>query len=212
MRDIPVFTTEFGVASLVLKQIPYQKTAYIHVQAALDLPALMKECVGFCRAAGAETVYATGHSELASYPRSCKVISMQATRQDLPETDAVAVPVEESSLERWRQIYNDKMAQVEQAAYLDTLDARKIFLQEQGYFVRREEQEIGILVAAHDRLEAVASLVPGGGRDCVLALKNLLTQPLICLQVASTNIRALELYKSLGFSPSGKETVWHEIL
>ena len=29
MKDLQVFTTEHGVASLILKEIPYQGTAYI---------------------------------------------------------------------------------------------------------------------------------------------------------------------------------------
>jgi len=33
MRDIPVFTTQYGVASLVLKEIPYKKRAHITLQA-----------------------------------------------------------------------------------------------------------------------------------------------------------------------------------
>jgi hypothetical protein len=35
MRDIPMFTTEYGVASLVLKEIPYQAAAYITIQDSL---------------------------------------------------------------------------------------------------------------------------------------------------------------------------------
>ena len=35
MRNIPVFTTEFGVASLILKEIPYKGTAYVRLQSSL---------------------------------------------------------------------------------------------------------------------------------------------------------------------------------
>ena len=31
MRDMPFFETEYGVASLVLKEIPYQEVAYITI-------------------------------------------------------------------------------------------------------------------------------------------------------------------------------------
>ena len=33
MRDFPVFTTEYGVASLILKEVPYRQEAYIILQA-----------------------------------------------------------------------------------------------------------------------------------------------------------------------------------
>jgi hypothetical protein len=61
MRDFPVFNTEYGVASLVLKEIPYQGVAYIVVRDTLEPEKLLKECVDFCRVCGAEAVYATGH-------------------------------------------------------------------------------------------------------------------------------------------------------
>ena len=31
MRDFPMFTTEYGVASLVLREIPYREEAYITI-------------------------------------------------------------------------------------------------------------------------------------------------------------------------------------
>ena len=49
MKDLPLFTTEHGVASLVLKEIPYQKTAYIILRDSLEPEALLKECADFCR-------------------------------------------------------------------------------------------------------------------------------------------------------------------
>ena len=43
MRNIPFFDTPYGVASLVLKEIPYSAQAYITVQSALDLDKLLEE-------------------------------------------------------------------------------------------------------------------------------------------------------------------------
>ena len=63
MRNIPVFTTEFGVASLILKEIPYTQTAYIKILSSLAPVELLEECRSFCRAAGAEKIYA----ELCKY-------------------------------------------------------------------------------------------------------------------------------------------------
>ena len=50
MRDIPVFTTQYGVASLVLREIPYRQEAYISIQSSLQPEQLLEECIGFCRA------------------------------------------------------------------------------------------------------------------------------------------------------------------
>ena len=35
MKDFPVFTTQYGVASLIMKEIPYQKTAYVIIRDSL---------------------------------------------------------------------------------------------------------------------------------------------------------------------------------
>ena len=42
MKDFPMFTTEYGVASLLMKEIPYKETAYIIIQSSQEpeeLPA-----------------------------------------------------------------------------------------------------------------------------------------------------------------------------
>ena len=49
MKDFPVFTTEHGVASLVLKEIPYQGAAYITLRDSLEPELLLEDCLQFCR-------------------------------------------------------------------------------------------------------------------------------------------------------------------
>ena len=43
MKDIPVFTTENGAASLILREIPYRKRAHIRLQATREPEALLEE-------------------------------------------------------------------------------------------------------------------------------------------------------------------------
>ena len=79
MKDIPMFTTDYGVASLVLKEIPYRGQAYVRV---LDVQPgqireLIAECVSFCRMVGADAVYATGQDDLAQWPVYTSVYEMQ---------------------------------------------------------------------------------------------------------------------------------------
>ena len=101
MKDIPMFTTEFGVASLVLNQIPYRGEAYIRLQATEQPEELLKECVGFCRACGAEHFYATGHPYLEQLPLHTAVLRLQCAVSALPETDAALFPVLPENLEQW---------------------------------------------------------------------------------------------------------------
>ena len=44
MKDIPFFTTDYGVAGLILKEVPYKKEAYIRILEAQPgfLPELLK--------------------------------------------------------------------------------------------------------------------------------------------------------------------------
>ena len=55
-----VFTTENGVASIVLREIPYKGIAYITLQDTLQPEKLLRECVEFCKAAGADRIYGKG--------------------------------------------------------------------------------------------------------------------------------------------------------
>ena len=56
MKDFPVFTTENGVASLILKEIPYRGEAYIHLRDSQNPKTLLEECVSFCAACGADKI------------------------------------------------------------------------------------------------------------------------------------------------------------
>ena len=54
MKDIDLFTTEYGIASLILKEIPYKGEAYIRLRETQQPELLLQECVRFCRRCGAE--------------------------------------------------------------------------------------------------------------------------------------------------------------
>ena len=70
MKDFPVFTTDFGLASLILKEVPYRGVAFIHVREVQpgQFQPHLEECVSFCRMVGAERILAKGHEELHQYP------------------------------------------------------------------------------------------------------------------------------------------------
>ena len=212
MRNIPVFTTEFGVASLVLKEIPYTGVAYVRLQSSLYPEKLLTECVGFCRAAGADVIYATGDASLEAYPLHTKILRMEINRQNLSGTEAVACPVTPGEADRWRKLYNRAMTGVDNASYMDDLDVKQMINQGDGYFVSMKGVEIGIGRADGDQIFVVAALVPGGGRDTVLALADKLSSERIKLEVASTNDRAIRLYERLGFGQTEQLSCWYKIL
>lgn len=211
MRDIPVFTTENGVASLIFKEIPYTQTAYVRLQSTLEPKAFCDECVEFCRAVGAQMIYATGHEYLENYPFHTAIWEMARSLDGLADTDAAIFPVTEKTLERWREIYNEAMKDVPNASYMTQAEAQALLRTGDGYFVHRDGQLLGIGKAAGERLDAVVSCVPGAGRTVMLALAHALTGERVTLQVASANIRAVKLYEKMGFIPVSEVSKWYKL-
>lgn len=199
MKDIPMFTTEYGVASLVLKEIPYQQAAYITLQASQEPEKLLDECVGFCRACGAERIYAAGHEILESRPLYTAMWEMRCAIDSLPDSDAALFPVTEQTLDRWRQIYNEKVKKVPNGAWMAEANGREMLKTGDGYFIHRNGELLGIGRASGDRIDWVASVKPGAGKDVVCALAHALWADTASLTVASENQKAVKLYESLGF-------------
>ncbi len=211
MRDIPVFTTENGVASLALKEIPYKGTAYITLQDTLEPNKLLRECVDFCKMAGAEQIYATGHPCLAEFPLYTSVLRMQRPREGIPDTDAALFPVTEKTVETFRVIYNEKMFSVPNAATMTKQDGQKLLTDGTGYFVHRGEILLGIGIVAGDEIKAVASCIPGAGRDVMLALCGTIFGETVTLEVVSNNLPARKLYEKLGFVAISRLRSWYNV-
>lgn len=211
MRDIPVFTTENGVASLIFKEIPYSQTAYVKIQDTLEPKLLLEECVSFCRMVGAEQIFASGHLALQAYPFHTAIVEMRATKSDLPETDAALFPLQDETLEQWRGIYNTRMQSVPNWSYMTAAAAKEVLRDGSGYFVHKNGQLLGIGIASGDRIDSVISVVPGSGRSIVAALTQALCSETVCLEVASANLRAVQLYESLGFFAVKEISMWYKI-
>ena len=211
MKDIPVFTTEYGAATLILKEIPYQETAYIILQDSLEPQALARECADFCRACGAEKIYAAGHEALTAYPFFTAMWEMSCHRESIPDTDAALWPVQEKTLTQWQSIYNEKVKKVPNGAWMTKADAEKMLETGDGYFIHRGETLLGIGRASSDRISWVASLAPGAGADVVKALAHAATEDTISLTVASTNQKAVDLYERLGFLRTAEISKWYKM-
>lgn len=211
MRDIPVFTTEYGVASLFLREIPYRGKAYIKLQSSLEPEKLLEECVAFCRACGAERIDASGHVYLESYPLVTALITMQCGMDRLGKTDAALFPVTDKTLGRWLEIYNERMADIPNASYMDSRDGREMLKKGDGYFVQRDGKLLGIGRASGGTVDAVISMVPGMGETVMQALVSLLTEDTVRLLVASENHRAVRLYERMGFVKTAEIARWYRV-
>ena len=212
MKDIPVFNTEFGVASLFLREIPYRQRAHIKIQSSLEPARLLEECIGFCRACGAEWIDAAGHDYLEQYPLITALYTMQCDRAAIGQTEACLFPVTESTVQQWLDIYNEKMENVPNAAYMDSKDGKELLEAGDGYFVHKDGVLLGIGKAGGDFIDTVIAVKPGMGETVVKALASVLTEETIRLLVAGANERAVRLYERMGFVKVKEVSRWYRVL
>ena len=212
MRDFPLFTTENGVGSLVLREIPYRGIAYITIRDSQVPQAFLEECTEFCKMAGAKEIYATGSAVLETYPLYTSVIRMSVDTALLPETNVSVFPVTEKTVNRWREIYNEKMKAVHNSSYMSERDSEQLLKESGAYFIHRDGLLIGIGKVTDNHIDCVASCVPGGGREVVAALMHVMSCDQVTLEVASTNLKAIRLYESLGFIPVTEVSRWYRII
>ena len=212
MRDFPVFTTGHGVASITLKEIPYKGVAYIKIQSTQQPEIFLNECVDFCKMAGAEKIYASGHESLAAYPLHTVILQMRRPREGLSGTNAALFPVTEKTAEYWRGIYNEKMMPVPNSSTMTRMNMQSLVKQGGCYFVHRGEELLGIGIARGDTVESVIGVKPGAGREVLLALCGSLSSETVVLEVASANLPAVKLYENLGFLKTAELSYWYDVL
>lgn len=210
MKDFPVFSTENGVASLVLKEIPYRQEAYITIRDSQTPQALLEECASFCRACGAEKVYATGHQILEALPLHTAVLEMRG----LPQIDegliASLFPVTEATASRWRELHNQAMRNTANVGTLEARDEPRL-LEGGAYFVHREGTLLGIGWLREETLEVIASAYPGAGKYVLHTMASICPGIPLRLEVASTNERAIALYEKIGFLKVKELSRWYRV-
>lgn len=210
MRDIPMFTTDNGIASLILREIPTKQTAYIHLQSTQEPGKLLSECVEFCRAAGAQQVYATGDPMLEEYPHYTTLFSMRGAVESVGDTEFALFPVTDKTWPEFCGIYNEKMASVPTANTLRLMDREKY--EKGAYFVHKEGLLQGIGIVSDNRILAIAACQKGAGREVLAALCKALSGEEILLDVAENNVPAMNLYTRCGFLKTGEIARWYKIL
>lgn len=212
MKDLPVFTTEYGVASLVLREIPYQGVAYVRLQDSREPEKLLGECVSFCRMVGAESILAAGNEILENRPLHTAIWQMACSREALPDTDAALWPVTEETVARFREIYNEKVKKIPNAAWMDDADQRQMLASGEGYFVHRGQTLLGIGRVTGEELRFLAAVQPGAGETVVRALAHAVAGDRVLIEVASANEKAVRLYEKLGFLRIKELSRWFRVL
>lgn len=213
MRDFPVFTTEYGVSSLILREIPYRQEAYIHIRDAQPegFEDHLRECASFCRMAGAEKIYASGDERLENYPLYTSVYEMRGTAWVDPEKLESLFPVTEATVSRWRGIMNERLRSVDNAATLTSFDEKKILESGGAYFVHRNGELLGVGWMEDAKLLMMAGVKAGAGETVMHTLMSMVEGADMTIDVASTNDRAIRLYEKLNFVKSREIIKWYRV-
>jgi GNAT superfamily N-acetyltransferase len=206
-----MFDTEFGIASLIMKEIPYKGIAYIILREVWDAENLLKECVSFCRMCGAEIIFAAGHGSLEGYPLYTTVYEMRGEASVDRENLKSLFPVTEATVKQWREIYNEKMRSIDNAATMTAFDEKRIVQSGGAYFVHEDGELLGIGWLDDTVLLAVAAVKPGAGKAVMNTLMSLVEGAQMRLEVASTNEKAIRLYEKLGFIKTKEISCWYRI-
>ena len=191
MKDFPMFTTEYGVASLFLKEIPYKETAYIVIRSSEQPEELLKECVSFCRICGAEKVYASGHDYLEQYPLHSMIYEMKGEAWVDERKVEHLWPVTQETVARWREICNERMYPLDHSATLEVRDEKEILEKGDACFVHRDGELLGIGWIRDGELAELAAVVPGAGERVMHTLMSIMPGHVLKLSVVSTNLRAI---------------------
>ena len=211
MKDFPVFTTEYGVASLILREVPYRQEAYVHIQASETPEELLKECISFSRMVGAEQVFARGHEMLEGKTPYSIIYEM---RGDANPDEALVEhlwPVTEETVGKWRTMMNERLAGVDHASTLESRQEKEIVASGGAYFVHHEGELLGGGWIENGELKLVAAFQPGAGTKVVHTLMSLMPNQPMRLEVVSTNAKALHLYEKLGFIKTAEVRRWYRV-
>ena len=211
MKDFPMFTTEYGVASLFLKEIPYKETAYIVIRSSEQPEELLKECVSFCRICGAEKVYASGHDYLEQYPLHSMIYEMKGEAWVDERKVEHLWPVTQETVARWREICNERMYPLDNSATLEARDEKEILEKGDACFVHRDGELLGIGWIRDGELAELAAVVPGAGERVMHTLMSVMPGQVLKLSVVSTNLRAISLYERLGFIKTAEISRWFQV-
>lgn len=214
MKDLPIFTTPSGAASLILREIPYKKTAYVLVRSVLPggMGETLSECRAFCVQAGAERVLASADGPLG-LPHDHDMLELSRPKSGLPapEPPVPLVSVTRENVPDYQAVYNRLFTPIPGAATCHGAELARLLSSGGAFLAMRDGQPAGIGETDGSELRAVGVLPEyrGLGRRLTLTLLDKLEGPELFLRVSSANGRAMRLYERLGFQQRGVLSRWY---
>ena len=207
LKNIPVFTCAYGVATLILREIPVFGKAYILLQTIYgDRSALIAECGSFCRAAGAEKVYVKLDAPEDGTVFACQIWELERNGKQ-PSSEIQLTPVSTENAEQHISLYNRRFSEVIGAAHCD----RQSDFSGAWLWVK-DDAVLGLGQIINGELRAIATARPGQGKVLAMGLLAMNGDARCTLQVASNNAPALRLYESLAFEKTKTLGSWFLVI
>lgn len=217
MKNIPMFTSSYGLATLILKEIAWNGRAYVLVRSVWNdqIAALLDECRSFCRAVGAEEIYASWDAEELPAEHAWDMIDMACPKSALP-APRQTVELEQAApetAEDYLRIYNQCFRDVPAAASYDRKSLEPLYGEELIWLAKVRGQYAAVAEISKEGLEGIAVLPEfrGLGYDLAAAVLRMVPSTEVRLKVASTNVRARRLYDRLGFAEVGISRRWYRL-
>lgn len=210
MKDFPAFTTDNGVGSLILREVPYKKEAYLVVGDASSLLDFLKECGEFARAVGAEHFFVSGKGDFSELPFYTEVVRMVGSFPEKYYPACCLFPVTAQTEKLWREYYNCHMKDIPTSCYLTEEQMHKMAESGECYFIHENKKLIGLGSFCDNEIQSLISLVPGKGTEVLYTLADVINEETVTLTVASENKRAMSFYRKLGFLQTEVIASWYQ--
>ena len=217
MKNIPMFTSSYGLATLILKEIAWNGRAYVLVRSVWNdqIAALLDECRSFCRAVGAEEIYASWDAEELPAEHAWDMIDMACPKSALP-APRQTVELEQATpetAEDYLRIYNQCFRDVPAAASYDRKSLEPLYGEDLIWLAKVRGQYAAVAEISKEGLEGIAVLPEfrGLGYDLALTVLPMVPRKTVQLKTATVNERAIRLYERLGFVRTGVISRWWKL-
>lgn len=215
MKNIPMFTGQHGLATLIFRELSFSGCAYVMVRAVWNgqTAAFLEECRSFCRAVGAQKVYfCWEEGELPGAP-AYEVLVLCREKAGLPPPERT-IELETLCPENgavYQEIYNTCFRAVPGASSCDKKDLQRLYGQDCAFLAKVGGQYAAVAEVSKEGLESIAVLPEfrGLGYDWSLTVLPMVPNRQLRLKVASCNERALALYRRLGFEVEKVKNRWY---
>lgn len=215
MRDILFFEGKHGIASLILREIPSRRLAYVVLQCPMEnsVRELAEECRTFCTLAGAEHVFCCYETPVPGWQIAAQLERWDFSRSDRAEQLCAGLriePVTASTSAVYRSAYQTAFAPVWFAKRCDETDLERMVKSGTAYLIYEKAALIGLGEWCGAELASVAVTPAGRGRGMAVLQKLLEAAPAerLFLQTVSVNYAAARLYQAAGFRRGPVQAYW----